>query len=98
MNLVVTSVNLFHILVGTSLGGAILGGNASRKWVARGGGWHLLLFHVRSYSCLINTNDSIRGRMSDVWSTVRSGIVTVKMWVSSVFLIFFMFYVWFHTV
>lgn len=39
-------------------------------------------------SCLINTSDTIRGKMSDVWSeeetllsTVRSGIVTVKMWV-----------------
>lgn len=39
-------------------------------------------------SCLINTSDTIRAKMSDVWSeeetllsTVRSGIVTVKMWV-----------------
>ena len=46
-------------------------------------------------SCLINTNDTIGGKMSDIWSdeetllsTVRSGIVTVKMWVSSIFLFF----------
>ena len=73
MNLDLTSVDLFHILVGTSFGSAGLGGNA---------------LAAELDSCLINTSDTIRGKMSDVWSeeetllsTVRSGIVTVKMWV-----------------